>query len=124
MLPDLHVDLDQEPDKTAWEQTIEIFELYLSYDISAQGGIQALRDYRQKFEAAKKRGEPSKTEPGRADVLPVSQGSTVVGLSAEISTGLDNVFLGTGAPDPDGDLSQAFYDWNWLDFDITEVMRP
>lgn len=124
LLPDLHVDLDQEPDRTAWEQTIAIFELYLSYDVSAQGGIQALRDYRQKFEAAKKREEPSKTELSCADTLPISQSSTMAGLSAEISTGLDSVFLGTGAADPDEDLSQAFYDWNWLDFDIMEVMMP
>nr|WVH32803.1 fungal specific transcription factor domain [Trichoderma asperellum] len=124
LLPDLHVDLDQEPDKTVWEQTIAIFELYMSYDISAQGGIQALQDYRQKFEAAKKREEPSKNEIGRAEMLPASQESILASLSAEIPAGLDNVFLGTGAPDPDGDLSQAFFDWNWLDFDITEVMRP
>ncbi|KAL9483483.1 hypothetical protein ACSS6W_002272 [Trichoderma asperelloides] len=114
------VDLDQEPDKTVWEQTIAIFELYMSYDISAQGGIQALRDYRQKFEAAKMRGEPSKTEVGRAEMLPASQDSILASLSTEIPAGLDNIFLGTGAPDPDGDLSQAFFDWNWLDFDITE----
>lgn len=95
----------------------------MSYDISAQGGIQALRDYRQKFETAKKREEPSKIELVSADIPPFSQGGTVSSLPAEASTGLDNIFLGTGAPDLDGDLSQAFFDWNWLDFDITEVMK-
>lgn len=124
LLPELHVDLDQEPDKTVWEQTIAIFELYMSYDISAQGGLQALREYRQKFEAAKKREEPSKPEIGSADIPPTLQSNTMIGLPAEISTGLDNVFLEGGASGPDGDLSQAFFDWNWLDFDITEVMRP
>ncbi|UKZ67833.1 uncharacterized protein TrAtP1_008992 [Trichoderma atroviride] len=124
LLPELHVDLDQEPDKTIWEQTIGIFELYMSYDISAQGGLQALREYRQKFETAKKREEVSKPELGCADIPPICQGNTMIGLPAEISTGLDNIFLGAGASGPDGDLSQAFFDWNWLDFDITEVMRP
>jgi hypothetical protein len=121
LLPELHVDLDQEPDKTIWEQTISIFELYMSYDVAAQGGIQALKDYRQKFEAAKKREEPSKPELDCADIPPISQSSTMGGLPSEIS--MDNLFFGTGAPDADGDLSQAFFDWNWLDFDITEVMR-
>ncbi|KAL7920774.1 fungal-specific transcription factor domain-containing protein [Trichoderma austrokoningii] len=124
LLPELQVDLDQEPDRTIWEQTIAIFELYMSYDISAQGGLQALRDYQQRFEAAKKRDKPSKAELDCSNTPPISQGSTVVGLPAEISPGLDNEFLGSGASGPDGDLSQAFFDWNWLDFDIAEVMKP
>ncbi|KAM0255051.1 hypothetical protein ACHAQJ_006129 [Trichoderma viride] len=122
LLPDLHVDLDQEPDKTSWEQSIAIFELYMSYDVSAQGGIQALLDYRQKFETTKRRGEPTKNGFGRAETQPPSQGSTSAAMSAEIPPAMDNVFLGADIQGPNGDLSQAFYDWNWLDFDITEFM--
>ncbi|KAL6871763.1 fungal-specific transcription factor domain-containing protein [Trichoderma longibrachiatum] len=119
LIPELNVDLNQEPNKTSWEQAIAIFEYYISYDVSAQGGIQALWDYRQKFEAAKRRGEPS-NEAGRAEPQQYPQGDgAVVAESVETPPGLD------GAADPfwlGADLSQAFYDWNWLDFDIPEIL--
>jgi hypothetical protein len=122
LLPDLHVDLDQEPDKTSWEQTIAIFEFYMSYDISAQGGIQALSEYRRKFEKTKRRGEPTKDELNGTEMQPPFQGNTSAALSAEIPSNTDNMFLGADMQGLDGNLSQAFDDWNWLDFDIAEFM--
>lgn len=120
LIPELGVDLDQEPNKTSWEQAIAIFEFYMSYDISAQGGIQALWDYRQKFEATKRRGEASLNELGRAEAQQSSQGGADTAVSDETPPSLDNVFF--GADTQRGDLSQAFHDWNWLDFDVTEFM--
>lgn len=56
LVPELEVDLNQEPNKTAWNDAIRIFEFYTLHDSSAQHGIQALWDYRQRFEAAKRTG--------------------------------------------------------------------
>ncbi|OTA04390.1 hypothetical protein A9Z42_0049760 [Trichoderma parareesei] len=119
LIPELNVDLNQEPNKTAWEQAVAIFEYYVSYDISAQGGIQALWDYRQKFEAAKSRGEPL-NEAGRAEPQQYSQGGGVVAESDEAPPVMDGASIDSQWPG--GDLSQALYDWNWLDFDIPEFM--
>lgn len=119
LIPELSVDLNQEPNKTSWEQAAAIFEYYISYDVSAQGGIQALWDYRQKFEAAKRRGEPS-NEAGRAEPQQYSQVDGAVAESDEAPPGMDGAFLDSQWPG--GDLSQALYDWNWLDFDIPEFM--
>ena len=118
-LIDSDVDLYQEPNKTSWEQAVAIFEYYVSYDVSAQGGLQALWDYRQKFEATKRRGESS-NEAGLAEPQPYPQGDgALVAESEETPPGIDGVF---DSQWPGGDLSQAFYDWNWLDFDIPEFM--
>ncbi|KAL7928363.1 hypothetical protein V8C35DRAFT_326004 [Trichoderma chlorosporum] len=122
LIPELDVNLDQEPNKTSWEQAIAIFEFYISCDISAQGGIQALRDYRQKFEAAKRRGEPVSNELGQTEPQKTSQGDATAAISDEAFPSMDNTFFGTDIMGPGGDLSQAFYDWNWLDFDIPEFM--
>ncbi|EHK24010.1 uncharacterized protein TRIVIDRAFT_67649 [Trichoderma virens Gv29-8] len=122
LMPDLGVDLDQEPNKTSWEQAIAIFEFYISYDISAQGGIQALWDYRQKLEATKRRGESSLTEMTRVEAQQTSQGGSTAAVSAETFPSMENLFFGTDAQISGSDLPQAFYDWNWLDFDIPEFM--
>ncbi|KAL7815244.1 hypothetical protein V8C26DRAFT_421186 [Trichoderma gracile] len=119
LIPELNVDLNQEPNKTAWEQAVAIFEYYISYDVSAQGGIQALWDYRQKFEAAKRRGEPS-NEAGGAGPQQYGHGDGAVAESDEAPPVMDGVVLDSQWPG--GDLSQALYDWNWLDFDIPEFM--
>lgn len=120
LLPDLNVDLNQEPNKTSWEQAIAIFERYTSYDISAQSGIQALLDYRQQFEAFRRGGEPPQNEPNWPKAQPSSQSSADGTISTESLSNIDNVLFGADVEGPVGDLPQAFMDWNWLDFDITD----
>ncbi|KAL6696859.1 fungal-specific transcription factor domain-containing protein [Trichoderma pleuroticola] len=122
LIPDLGVDLDQEPNKTTWEQAIAIFEFYISYDVSAQGGIQALWDYRQKFEATKRRGEPLLNEIGQAEPQQNPRNGTAAVVSEDAPLNMDNIFFGVDPQGPGVDLSQAFHDWNWLDFDIPEFM--
>ncbi|KAL7951982.1 fungal-specific transcription factor domain-containing protein [Trichoderma barbatum] len=122
LIPDLNVDLDQEPNQVSWEQAIAIFEYYISHDVSAQGGIQALWDYRQKFEATKKRREPSLTEQGRNESQQSTQGGATAAVPVETPLSMDNMFFGVDAQGAGSDLPQAFYDWNWLDFDIPEFM--
>lgn len=122
LIPDLGVDLDQEPNKTSWEQAIAIFQFYISYDISAQGGIQALWDYRQKFEATKRRGEPPLNGTAQAEPQQNSQNGTAAVASEETPFNMDNIFFGVDTQGQGVDLSQAFHDWNWLDFDIPEFM--
>jgi hypothetical protein len=54
LLPELEVDLDQEP--SSWDRTLRVFEFYKVHDESAETGIRALWNHRRQFEAIKNRG--------------------------------------------------------------------
>ncbi|KAA8647674.1 fungal specific transcription factor domain-containing protein [Aspergillus tanneri] len=114
LIPDMDINLNQEPIKTSWDHATDIFEFYKSQEASAQHGLRALRDYRRRFEAVRLRGQhhqqPQSIQP---EIMPSSSVNTLPGIE-------DN-WLASAVPNIDF-TSQNMHDWDWLDPELPNWM--
>lgn len=135
-----------EPSRTVWGQAIAIFEFYALYDASARNGLNALWDYRRRFEAAKTQGQQQQpfqnmqnqmrpSDPvSQSAVTPDNNNNTATATTtfqkpnATLSSGdvllpdINNRLFASEDQGLNGDFSQTFSDLDWIDFDISEFL--